>query len=89
MRQKLGTIIDKSKTENRTIVESNFGDSVSIVDGITFGVINGKSFHSNRRDWKREDKNNWAYANAIFFEKLAKNLKDFAMANEMESGDKL
>ncbi len=56
------------------------GDFVSVVDGITFGVIEGRAFHSARADWPVDDQLRWSRAQAVFFRNVAQNLDAYADA---------
>jgi len=80
---KVGLVYNKVTRRNQTIAQKGF-DCVSVVDGITFGVLDGKRFHSARRDWLDEDIKAWAESNAIFFERLANNLRNFAHAKPIK-----
>ena len=78
---KVGIQTRKITSEQKTVlVNVDTKDFVSVVDGITFGLLNGERFHSGRRDWSTEDQTNWAFANAQFFRTLANNLSQYARA---------
>lgn len=47
----------------------------SVVDAITFGIVDGVAFDTGRKDWDTDEKVRWAEGNAKFFEGLARNLK--------------
>lgn len=40
----------------------------AVVDGITFGIINGKPFDIALNTWIKEDRVKWAEGSAIYFE---------------------
>lgn len=56
------------------------GDFVSVVDGITFGVMEGRPFHSARADWPISDQVRWSRAQAVFFRNISENLDGYADA---------
>ena len=80
MNQKVGRRYIKSNKNNRPIITSSGGDFTSVVDGITFGVVNGQWFHSGNRAWKPEEMLAWAQANQLFFCQLSKNIEKWADA---------
>jgi hypothetical protein len=81
-KHKVGIQTRKIASEQKTLVVKG-NDFVSVVDGVTFGLLDGKRFHSGRRDWSTEDQNNWAFANAQFFKTLARNLEQYKQAEKM------
>ena len=50
----------------------------SVVDGITFGIVNGVPFDTGRKEWSLEEKIRRAEGNAHFFEAMASNLRLWA-----------
>jgi hypothetical protein len=80
-RQKIGVQCNISKSDCKQIAR-HMGkpDFVSVVDGVTFGVLDGHTFHSGPRDWSVEHQTRWAVANAAFFQALADNLTAYQRA---------
>jgi hypothetical protein len=76
----------KDSKSNRPILQhKSNGDFVSVVDGITFGLMAGRPFHSGRRVWPVEEQADWAAANERFFAVLSDNLRAYRQA-VMEKG---
>jgi hypothetical protein len=61
----------KYNLEARGLITAPFA---AVVDGITFGINEGKPFDSGKDNWTTEDKKKWAKANSIFFGTLSRNL---------------
>lgn len=77
-RQKVGVLY--GQVQSRIVLRHvTNGDFVSVVDGVTFGVMEGRPFNSSvRSDWKPEDQIRWARAQAAFFRTIAENLDQYA-----------
>jgi hypothetical protein len=63
-------------THTKEQVRKNFPFG-SVVDGITFGIVDSKPFDTANPDWTTKAKKRWAEGNAIYFETLAKNLRNW------------
>jgi len=75
------------KTQGRKQIGSSMLDFVAVVDGITFGAINGKSYDTGNSNWSKEDKIIWAKLSALFFYSLAEKLEAFEAILEKEKSD--
>lgn len=79
---KTGSTIGKKKSfslDNETTKEF-----VSVVDGITFGILEGKAIHAAGSEWTKESKLRWVKLNAAFFRLLANNLERWGSIIEKE-----
>lgn len=67
-----------SKKHGGPPLVSSQGDFVGSCDNITFGSVNGHSFHTTVADWSTESRVRWAKANALLFISIAQKLNDYA-----------
>ncbi len=79
----------EKKRLGKTYSPTQVGDAkdfCSVVEGVTFGIRDGRSFALMSKDWTPENRIEWAQANAQFFQDIVDRIENWGRMVAKETG---